>query len=266
MPRGRVSWRTPLLIFPLVVVSAALVGAGFFVSQLATEDETRVLEADVRAAEDNAQRLETSLAVLEADRAQLRAELATALLELGRTEEHATNVEAALADTTRALEDFQADGDLTELLAAYRELEADAGRLAQLLPVASNELTSPALYIDRSMRQVVTTKAICSGSMEPTITCDDLLVMFEPSSVSELDVGDVIYFRQPASGCGGSIDGRFVLHRISRVISNADGVFFQTKGDALGGPDACLVPVDDVLYELLATVSDSSTAPSPAVR
>ena len=251
--------RAPFTVLAAVVLSAFLVAGGFVASAVASNHERENLEERASAAESDVQRLTIAVDVLDADRAELRRSLADAQLELGRSQEHAATVEAALAQTSQSLDALQADGDLTELLDAYHDLSAQVARWDQLQPVSSTELPGPALYIDRSIREVVTTKAICSGSMEPTITCSDLLVLFKPSSVTELDVGDIIYFKQPSSDCGSSVEGRFVLHRIDRVVSNAEGVFFQTKGDAFSVPDACLVPIEDVLYELLATVRDSST-------
>ena len=90
--------------------------------------------------------------------------------------------------------------------------------------------------------------------MEPTITCDDLLILYTPASPTDLDEGDIIYFRKPNSGCSSTLEGRFTLHRIVNVISDSRGLLFQTKGDALANPDVCLVPASDVLFELLTTV------------
>ena len=101
------------------------------------------------------------------------------------------------------------------------------------------------------------TRPLCTGSMEPTITCDDLLILYEPASVTDLDEGDVIYFRKPTPDCSSHLDGRFTLHRISNVISNAEGIWFETKGDAFAYPDACLVPADAVQFKLLTTVRNA---------
>jgi signal peptidase len=55
--------------------------------------------------------------------------------------------------------------------------------------------------------------------------------------LSDLEVGDVITYRPPASA------GRegLVTHRIVHI----DGSHLQTQGDARGAPDPWLVPVDD---------------------
>ena len=95
------------------------------------------------------------------------------------------------------------------------------------------------------------------GQHGATITCDDLLILYEPASVTDLDEGDVIYFRKPTPDCTSTLDGCFTLHRISNVISNAGGIWFQTKGHAFASPDTCLVPADAVEFKLLTTVRNA---------
>lgn len=143
------------------------------------------------------------------------------------------------------------------LLVEHEELQA---LWSNLTPIESTGLSSPALYLNRAHDGVAVTKALCSGSMEPTITCDDMLILYKPTSLTDLDEGDVIYFRTPNLSCTGTLDGRFRLHRISNVISGSRGLLFQTKGDADLIPDECLVPSEDVLFKLLTTVRDGRLA------
>ena len=157
---------------------------------------------------------------------------------------------------------------LTELESSYEALEGDyaelrsehdalVARFADFVPIETAELSTDALYLDRSVREVAVTRPLCTGSMEPTITCDDLLILYEPASATDLDEGDVIYFRKPTTDYSGYLEGRFTLHRISNVISNAEGIWFQTKGDAFVNPDRCLVPADAVQFKLLTTVHNA---------
>jgi signal peptidase I len=131
--------------------------------------------------------------------------------------------------------------------------EALQQRLDSLVPIETPELSRNALYLDRSVQNVTYTGAVCSGSMEPNITCNDLLILYR-ASVTDLNTGDIIYFRRQKPDCSGPLEGRFMLHRISRVIAASSGLEFETKGDALPAPDACLVPAQDVLYKLLTNV------------
>ena len=118
----------------------------------------------------------------------------------------------------------------------------------------SDQLDGDLLFLDRSVQDVFTTRAICSGSMEPNITCDDLVILYRPATISDLAVGDIIYFRKRSADCSGSLEGRFTLHRIESLVIGPDGISFRTRGDALSAPDQCLVPEADVLLKLLTTV------------
>jgi len=134
--------------------------------------------------------------------------------------------------------------------------DALVARADSLRVIRTPELPGDALLLDRSVRGVTYTTAVCSGSMEPNISCDDLLLLYEPS-VSDLRVGDIIYFRRQAPNCSGPMDGRFMLHRITRVTAGSEGLRFQTKGDALAGPDSCPVPAEDVMFKLLTNVRNA---------
>ena len=113
------------------------------------------------------------------------------------------------------------DEQFVSLQAEYDEL---ARSWARLTPVETPDLSGVALYLDQSGGQIAVTRPLCTGSMEPTITCDDLLILYEPALLTDLDEGDVIYFRKPNSDCSDYLEGRFTLHRISNVISRGDGI------------------------------------------
>ena len=143
------------------------------------------------------------------------------------------------------------DEQFVSLQAEYDEL---ARSWARLTPVETPDLSGVALYLDQSGGQIAVTRPLCTGSMEPTITCDDLLILYEPASLTDLDEGDVIYFRKPNADCSDYLEGRFTLHRINNVISRSDGIWFETKGDAFVSVDRCLVPAEAVEFKLLTTV------------
>ncbi len=143
-----------------------------------------------------------------------------------------------------------------ELLGLQDQHGALQDEMSSLVRIRTPELPGDALLLDRSVQGVRYTGAVCSGSMEPNITCNDLLLMYEPR-VTDLDVGDVIYFRRQDSECNGAMENRFMLHRIIRVVVRSDGLHFQTQGDNSSRPDPCLVPASDVMYKLLANVRNA---------
>lgn len=268
----------------LVTVSLAAVSllfaAGFVMTlALGSSSEAARDREELRADLDAALELQGEIGAKDATISGLRAQIASLEGEIDGLNTRLTDEiearslsEAEVGRLTQLIADSGiAVGQLAELqnrydvlLAQYKDLQEshDAAtlRLAQLVPIESTELSAPALYLDSALPEVATTRPLCSGSMEPTITCDDLLVLYEPASPTDLDEGDVIYFRKPNESCTGALDGRFTLHRISNVISNSDGLFFQTKGDAFTNPDRCLVPAEDVIYKLLTSVRNGRVA------
>jgi len=157
-----------------------------------------------------------------------------------------------LGGASAALADL--DGKYASLLAEHEQLVA---RWSQLQPIDATDLSAVPLYLDRSLSNVVATRPLCTGSMEPNITCDDLLILYTPPSITDLDVGDIIYYKKTNPDCTGYIEDGFSLHRINRVIIRSDGLWFETKGDALANPDRCLVPADAVMFKLLTTVRNA---------
>jgi signal peptidase len=75
---------------------------------------------------------------------------------------------------------------------------------------------------------------VVGGSMEPAIPTGSLIVA-TPVDEQKVAAGDVLTFR---SDSGSAV----VTHRVVRVVVQADGTSFETKGDANRDPDAGLVP------------------------
>ncbi|MDA0815638.1 MAG: hypothetical protein O2924_03600 [Chloroflexi bacterium] len=136
------------------------------------------------------------------------------------------------------------------LQVAHTTLEAEAARLVR---IRTPELPGDALLLDRGVRGVTYTGAVCSGSMEPNISCEDLLILYTPS-VTDLQVGDIIYFPRRSADCSSILEGRFMLHRITAVTAGEAGIQYRTQGDALANPDACPVPANEVRYKLLTNI------------
>jgi len=80
--------------------------------------------------------------------------------------------------------------------------------------------------------------AVLSGSMEPEIGVGGLVVL-KPVDAQDVAVGDVITFKLPG------IDTP-ICHRVIDRRETADGLLFQTMGDANEEPDASLVGAQDV--------------------
>ena len=261
-----------LLVVGVMLSTTMLLGFGIVAGLLLREVEVDRLDGDLAAARADARESSAGQAATLAERDLLHlrvAELETeaddqgAALDALQQQLGATNAEllalrlqvpliTEFDDLNRRYGDLQ--GQYDALALSFDSLEE---RMAELTPIESAELAENPLYLDSSVEGVFYTRALCTGSMEPTISCDDLLILNRSQSPTDLDEGDIIYFRKPTADCSGTIEGRFTLHRIVNVLSTQQGLRFQTKGDAFAFPDSCLVDQADVLFELLAQVRSS---------
>ena len=72
---------------------------------------------------------------------------------------------------------------------------------------------------------------VSSGSMEPVLKINDVLIVRDGGSWGELRVGDIIVFNRPDGG------DRVIVHRIIAIDEDADGDrTVRTKGDANPSP------------------------------
>lgn len=113
--------------------------------------------------------------------------------------------------------------------------------LANLYTLAAQKLfhnDSPAVLGYR-------TAVVLTGSMEPVIRADDLVVVHRQETYS---AGDIIMFRSGANTT--------TTHRIAEVT--AEG--YRTKGDANNTADADIVPVEDVLGRVVLTLHGAGAA------
>ena len=261
-----------LLVVGVMLSTTLLLGFGVVAGLLLRDDEVDRLELDLAAARTDAPDRSAGMAAAQAERDLLdvriedletdtdgqRTALDALQQELGakNAELLALRLQVPLIgefdDLNRRYGDLQGQYDALAL-----SFDALDERMAELTPIESAELAENPLYLDSSVEGVFYTRALCTGSMEPTISCDDLLILNRAQSPTDLDEGDIIYFRKPTADCSGTIEGRFTLHRVVNVLSTQQGLRFQTKGDAFAFPDACLVNQEDVLFELLAQIRGS---------
>ncbi|MQA00747.1 MAG: hypothetical protein GEU80_15725 [Dehalococcoidia bacterium] len=256
MLRERVIDAVPTML--TAVVLAVLVGAAVFALQERQLSRANDELSEARAAADELRR---TAGVLEGERDQLKAQVTdqegaidAVIAELEESTRQVAVLQAQLGQSGDFGERFlELTQQYAELQGEYQELVETGERFASFVPIRTPELPRDALYLDLSVPGVTYTSAVCSGSMEPNISCEDLQVLYPPR-VTDLDVGDIIYYRKQQPDCSGPMEGRFVLHRISRVLIGGAGVAFETKGDALSFGDGCIVPAEDVLYKLLTVV------------
>ena len=78
----------------------------------------------------------------------------------------------------------------------------------------------------------------CTGSMEPTITCEDVVYIHEPGPGHSYAVGDIVSFHNP---CPMTATMTKAIHRIDGIRHSADGPTYFTKGDNNDRRDDCAI-------------------------
>lgn len=231
----------------------------------AVEETLATTSAELTAADADVERLAAELAVATVDARvqagtieELEGQLTAREGELEATATSYAELEAASLQSVTEYQSLATQfEDLNSIFATVQEeLVTLSMRWATVAEIDSLPLATNALYYDAGSEATVL-RAVCTGSMEPTITCDDTLIAFTPS-VQDLDIGDVIVFRAPIPGCIGFSNSATILHRIVEISRSDIGqISFRTKGDSTTTVDACLVPVGQIIYKVLAIISDS---------
>ena len=91
---------------------------------------------------------------------------------------------------------------------------------------------------------------ISSGSMEPALMVEDVILDKEVKDVNEIKEGDIITFQG-----GAQFDNHLVTHRVIRAPYTEDGVLkLQTKGDANDVEDSP-ISADDVRSKYVTKIN-----------
>ncbi|GEM_PF-5052020 len=90
-----------------------------------------------------------------------------------------------------------------------------------------------ALYYDKGFE---VPSLACTGSMRPTIDCNDLILSYKPQNASALRQGDIISFRIAPNETSGFLEPPsdttiHVMHRIFRTTTSQGRTAYITKGD-----------------------------------
>ena len=86
-----------------------------------------------------------------------------------------------------------------------------------------------------------TTEFLCTGSMEPKITCLDTMTWLTDFDPADITVGTIIVYRPSCYGAPYE-----TAHRVTQ-IQGAEGVYaFRTKADVEDSDDGCWIPQENV--------------------
>lgn len=81
---------------------------------------------------------------------------------------------------------------------------------------------------------------IATGSMSPNINKGDVVVIkkLNDNEIRNLKIGDILVFNR---------ENKIVVHRIYKIYSSGDEIFFKTKGDNNNAPDSYLIEIHEIL-------------------
>ena len=138
-------------------------------------------------------------------------------------------------------------GDLADrhadLTTQYADLEEMVGTMAELeerIAALETELKPLVLGVNSRRRN----SFLCTGSMEPAITCLDGATWVTPADPADIVVGTTISFDPDCTE--GQVNWRSTAHRVT-AIKVVNGVtYYWPKGDANEFADGCWVPYSDV--------------------
>ena len=88
---------------------------------------------------------------------------------------------------------------------------------------------------------------VCSGSMEPKITCLDTVVLLENFLPEDIEVGTVISFIPPPDEEEPAEESIPVLHRVAEIKQEGGIHYYWPKGDAWENPDGYWIPQSSVI-------------------
>ena len=103
-------------------------------------------------------------------------------------------------------------------------------------------------------RNTQTVRPLCTGSMEPTITCGMTVDVTRGVPAGTIEVDDIIVYHVPR-GCTETVTlpgylpvthslpfGLLVIHRVVNVLDKQGDIFYRAKGDANMLEDPCDIP------------------------
>ena len=186
---------------------------------------------------------------------QLRGELVEAQSQITTLTDEKTDVEWRLNEMTRRFE--TRDADYTALNTQHQQLMEAVGAVEELTARASGLRTEIATLEERrqplflAMQRQRVEGFLCTGSMEPKLTCLDTATWMPDFSPDEIVAGTVISFDNRA--CWSDAVGGRSAHRVVSTHIIDDVQYYWPKGDAHADADGCWVPhtaVDGYLIEL----------------
>lgn len=197
--------------------------------------------------------LDEKLSGLQSSNAAFEEQLTELQSSNGTLEEKLSKLHSSNGELEKKLSGLQAssaelDKKLSELTLSYANLMNEVRGVETLRQQRQSLLDSiSALQQQRTALIPATLERgfICSGSMDPKITCMDKAIWLDDPRPEEIVVGAVISF-QALSTCSFKDTSRDIAHRVTSIKTEAGQYQFRTKGDNNALDDGCWIPFANV--------------------
>jgi predicted nuclease with TOPRIM domain len=246
----------PLLTFAVLSLAACGVPQGEH-NAVKTERDAAVADGvrlqgekdalDARLATASAERdaANVTVAALEGDAEQASVQIASLESERDLADGRIADLESdvtELADAVATLEASQSD--LLEAIGDVESLEAQRASLETTVTDLMAEIADLRRQRTPLIPDTYTVGFLCTGSMDPEVTCMDEAVWLDNFAPEEIVIGAVIAF--DATGLGCKIASARVAHRVIDIKVESGVYLYLTKGDNNRGDDGCWIPESSV--------------------
>ena len=221
---------------------------------------------------------------LEASYTQLLADQEVAVRRHDELAKHVETLTSELDDArveiTQILADREEQGDVLLSITTHRdmvvndysELKQQVGSVQHLqgqanhLAIRIDSLESEILDLEEQRKPLLltprVTPVLCTGSMEPAITCLDRITLLRDFQPSDIVVGAIISYRRPPACAGVS---NWVLHRVTQIKVEDGTRHYRTKGDASEIDDKCWIP-ETAVFDYLIGIDKNTTIENQQLR
>ncbi len=194
--------------------------------------------------------LQSELARLQSDIADLNAQF-----EGGSFSTSVADLGGRVAQLQSRLDSLESENSF--LLSRNSELRSQVDQLQQQLDrlkrvyVSGVYFSGAPVYVDTTM--VYFANLACTGSMRPTLDCDDAVLLYKPRYAYEIQVEDIVGYYIPTTDPNNcSFEGSHILHRVIRF----DGTYYWFKGDANASQDDCGVTFGYIEAKVIGIIYD----------
>lgn len=220
------------------------------------DSQIRLLQDDVQEKEDAYTGLMASYEELQESGAELLAEHEALISDNMALEEEYSRLLGVIAPIEDAQSELQRIYSLTiEAEESYDRWSAGASTMQGLFQGLEAEVTE----LEERRRPLLlhagttsTTEFLCTGSMEPKITCLDTMTWLTDFEPADITVGTIIVYSPSCYGAPYE-----TAHRVTQIQGAAGVYSFRTKADAEDSDDGCWIPQENVSGYLIDIQKDT---------